>query len=240
MSRIAGFCLVTTVFLFSMFLNSQVFASTNEVIKKELKKRMDSISWAYEIKEYERGHKESKELNNYILKNWNKAVPVLIEILNDEKEKFGYKMQAMGRLGKLKAKESSDTIAKYLSDAEGNRGLVMYAIMSLSNIGNEKSVNYLINYYKSFLKGLNKGYERAIVIRELSKYENEEVIELFIKALSDIDSSVRLFAVKALGEWKIKKAIIPLKRLIKTEYSPEVKDAINKSLEKIYSDEKEK
>lgn len=236
MSRIAGFCLVTTVFLFSMFLNSQVFASSNEAIEKELKKRMDSIRWAYEIKEYEKGRKESKELDSYIIKNWDKAIPTLIEVVDDEKEKYGYRSEAIRRLGKLKVKEATDIIAKYVSDKGYEDNIIVYSIEALAEISDEKSIRYLINYYESFLKGLNKGYERAHAIRELSKDRDEKVIVLFIKALSDLDSNVRLFAVKALGKWRVKKAIVPLKNLIKVEYSIEVKEAAQKSLKEIISD----
>lgn len=236
MNRAAFFCLVTIIFLFCIFLNSQVFASSNEAIKKELKKRIDSIKWAYEIKEYEKGHKESKELNSYIIKNRDKTIPILIEIVDDEKEKYGYRSEAIRRLGKLKIKEATDIIAKYVSDKGYKENIIVYSIEALAEIGDERSIRYLINYYDSFLKGLNRGYERAHAIRELSKLKDEEVINIFIKALSDLDSNIRLFAVKALGKWKVKKAIVPLKNLIKIEYSIEVKKAVQKSLEEIISD----
>ncbi len=151
MNRI-GFNFFTIAFLFCLILNSKTFASSNEEIKKELKKRMDSISWAYEIHEYKRGHKESDELNDYISQTLAKTVPALIAIIDHSIEKNSYRSEAIRRLGKLKIKESVDIIGKYVSDKGYKQHLIIYAIEALGEIGDEKSISYLIDYYDSFLK----------------------------------------------------------------------------------------
>lgn len=239
MNRIVFLSIFVTL-LFCQFLDAEVFAASDEAIKKELKKRIYVSGMAYENLDYKKYQKESAELEKFILESRGKAVPALIEIMNDKKEETWLRNRAMGILGAQKVKEATDHIAKYLSDTEGNKDLLSGSIRALSNIGDEKSIKYLIDYYKAFLRGLNKGQERSFVIKELTKSKSKEVVELFIKALSDKDKYVRLFAVEALGEWKAKKAGPQIKKLLKTENSPEVIAASNKSLNKIYSGGKEK
>lgn len=224
--------MVTVLYLLCLVMPVGGYAATQDTIEKELKRRMDAIDAAYMDKDIKKGDSLSKELNDYIVMNKDKTIPVLLKIIKSDNEKFRYRSDTIRRMGELKIIEAIDTIALCVGESRSkHQQISVDAIRVLGKkFGDEKSIGYLLQYYKDYLDGKNRGRDRGHVISQLSRHRNEQTINVFIKALSDSEDFVREKAVKSLGKWKVKKAIKPIQKLLEIEKSPEVRTAAENSL----------
>lgn len=152
------------------------------------------------------------------------AVAGLIESLKQENINNS-RARAAACLGEISNKQAIKPLLDTLQDE--NEFCVIAAAKALCKFGDPAAIPGLLQILR----------HKSLLVRKagsscLKKLKNVWTSEPFIKALADVDETVVLFAIEAIGGMKSKAAIEPLTRLVASE-NKKVKKSAEKVLKKI-------
>ena len=144
--------------------------------------------------------------------NDDRAVKPLIQLLKDDWPDV--RERAANALGWLKNKNAVKPLREVMKDKMNEREhlVKLWASFALANIGEEDSIEFLIQFTD------NDDYEiRREAARALGQIENDKVVEPLISLLQDENKEVRKIAANFLDKMEHPKGIDHLIRTIKAE-----------------------
>jgi len=155
------------------------------------------------------------------------GVPALVDALKNNHDSTVKRIAAYG-LGNIKSKDAVDALALALSNPDWQ--IHWSAIAALIKTG-AAAIPILERELYNDKNKYNGDKRRSVVValREIGRPASDALI----KALNHWDSSVRMIAAGAIGEWVEERAISALESIVKYDYSPGCVKAAKEALDKI-------
>ena len=127
------------------------------------------------------------------------AIPELIECLADTFEEIGTKADIIYHLGKLKAKETLDTLYHFLTDTSDTmqRKLIRITLYALGEIGDTSSTEKIVPFL-----GYGKERVRTTSVEALGKLKDIRYVRQLASAFDDEIFSVRYGASLAISNFE--------------------------------------